>query len=157
MLGQVRELFMGQALRDLEAQTSPKALDTYVVLTNKMRDRTVAGFRFDPVQPDRYGIVLNARYLFDPEQVAFVLAEETVHAQQYFDGVDFDAQDAQHLYEDRPYEIDAKQKATYVLGYGYADIPHWKLRPEPVGLRKPIVPYLIGKKSRKRNQRKRER
>ena len=80
---------------------------------------------------------MNARFRADPELIAHTLVEEYVHAQQRLDGVDFDVQRVRYSYSDRPYELQAKQVATDLLGYTPSDHTTILLREEPTNIINP--------------------
>jgi hypothetical protein len=116
-------------------EVSPEALSIPVVISDAVADGTTMSLRYDRQYPGQEVIVINGRYLLDPEQVANDLAEEVGHAQQLRDGVDFEGLIAQYPhYEDRPFEQEAKAFADRVCGYRKPAIPIRQLRPEPPGL-----------------------
>lgn len=109
------DIFEGEALQRLAANVSNAALQTHVFLTDNLSNKASAvclTYRNGPPQ-----IVVNARFHFDAEELLHTLAEEFVHVQQVMDGVDYQEQRRLFAYADRPYEIQAKQIATGVLGY----------------------------------------
>lgn len=115
IVGDATDVFGDAVLLRLQQVISAEALATPVVFTERLSNDVLAGcigFR-DNTQV----IVINARFKADPEVIVHTIAEEFVHAQQRLDGVDFELQQTQFAYHERPYEIDAKRIATDIIGY----------------------------------------
>lgn len=129
VFGDARAIFTSSLLARLTTHCSKEALSIPLVFSERLSNRSLAvciGFR-DGAQL----VAVNARFMADPELIAHTLVEEYVHAQQRLDGVDMEEQRARYAYADRPYELQAKQIATEILGYapfGYTAI---LLREEP--------------------------
>jgi hypothetical protein len=132
VIGDARSVFTNGVLRSLQYVLSPEALSVPVLFTEQLSNRLFAlciGLR------DRTQIIaINARFKVDPEVMAHTMAEEFVHAQQRIEGVDFEAQRRQFAYHERPYEQEAKQVATEILGYEPAEYENYLLREEPADL-----------------------
>ena len=124
-------IFEGETLAKLRQRLSPEALATPLRFTDRLTNRRLAAHL--TYQDGTRFIVFNARYRADPEQIAHTLIEEYVHAQQTLDGVDTTAQKRQYVYGERPYEQEAKQIATEILGYDAEEhVPNLR-REEPEG------------------------
>jgi hypothetical protein len=116
-IGIAADVFEGEALQRAFATTSQEALNTPIILTDRISDRALA-LMATSSNPDFPRLILvNTRFKVDPEVLAHTMAEEIVHAQQALDGVDVEAQKASYAYADRPYEQEAKAKATLIVGY----------------------------------------
>ena len=132
-IGSADSIFEGPTLEELRSCLTYAACASQIVLTDRLSNRVLAIHvtMFDSTT----AIIVNVRFKVDPEILAHTLIEEFVHAQQVLDGVDFDTQRKQFPdYNARPYEIDAKQTATDILGYTPDDYEVYLLREEPSGL-----------------------
>jgi hypothetical protein len=126
-------MFMGETLSRLETCVSEQALDTPVQLTEYLSDQTFAAHA-ETTNPHIPRVILvNTRWRLDPEEFLHAMIEETVHAQQALDGVDTAAQKAAYPYQERPYEKEAKQRASDILGYTPEIHSASRIRPEPEG------------------------
>ena len=122
-------VFTAPLIASLKLYCSDQALSIPILFTERLSNRALAvciGYR-DGSQV----IAVNSRFMADPELIAHTLVEEYVHAQQRLDGIDFEEQRAHYSYSDRPYEQQAKQVATDILGYAPYDNKTILLREEP--------------------------
>lgn len=131
-VGDAESVFEEPVLRSLRRYVGEAALSTPVLITERISNRILAGCI--NLTDGSSVIAVNARLKFDPELMAHALIEELVHAQQQLDGVDFEEQRRRFPYEERPYEIQAKQLATEVLGYEPEPCDVQLLRDEPPDL-----------------------
>lgn len=113
--GSAEQVFEEAVLAKLRATISVQALLTPVYFTEILSNRVLAACL--AFQDSSHAIAINARFKADPEVIAHTLVEEFAHVQQLLDGVDFEAQRHQFAYHERPYEQEAKQTATDLLGY----------------------------------------
>jgi hypothetical protein len=128
-LGQAKDVFEEPILNRLRARAGEETLQTHIVGTDDFSNRI--GTVCIRLQDASCLIAINTRFQFDAEHLAHALIEEIVHVQQTLEGVDFTAQRQTYAYADRPYEREAKQIATAILGYDASEhIPLMK-RPEP--------------------------
>lgn len=128
-VGDAQSVFTASVIASLHTHCSDQALSIPILFTERLSNRTLAvciGYR-DGAQVT----AVNARFRADPESIAHTLVEEYVHAQQRLEGVDFEEQRAHYSYSDRPYEQQAKQVATDILGYAPYDHSTILLREEP--------------------------
>jgi hypothetical protein len=148
-IGTAADIFEGDAWQRALEETSREALGTPVLLTDRMSDRTLAGYvtTSNPTIPR--AILINTRFKVDPEVLAHALAEEVVHAQQDIDGVDFVGQKAAYAYADRPYEQDAKARATRIVGYEPENYADYKRREVPGGMLFDGLSNMAERESRK--------
>lgn len=130
--GDATAVFTTEFIAELRPRLGTVALATPVFFTDRLSNRVLAGCL--QLRDGSCAIALNARFVADPEVIAHTLAEEFIHAQQIQDGVDFEAQRREFAYEDRPYEREAKQLATALLGYEPEDSHVLLLRDAPEGL-----------------------
>ena len=128
--GFARDVFEGDALARLREQVTEEALNTPVIFTDNLSDRTLAALL--RLRDGSCVIVVNVRFRVDPEDLAHAILEEIAHSQQVLDGVDFESQ--QHLpYAGRPYEKQAKVLARKVLGYKPTTHHAMLRREQPLG------------------------
>ena len=132
-LGVAEDVFEGETLVKLKSKVSNKALQTPLVGTDRWSNRSgVACLQLASGVESRTSIiVINTRFRFDAEYLAHALIEEIAHTQQRIDGVDFEAQQVRFVYEERPYEQEAKQMATDILGYDATEHEPTCVREEP--------------------------
>lgn len=131
-IGDSTAIFEPAFLQILRTQLSEHALETEVVLTDLLTNRRFAVMI--TMKNEQRVIAVNARFKADPEMLAHALVEEYAHAQQVLDRVDFEEQRRQYPdYNDRPYEQQAKQLATDLLGYPLDDYDVYIRRNEPDG------------------------
>jgi hypothetical protein len=128
-VGDAYAIFEGETLQDLQRILGEEALQTQVVFTDNLSNRNIAIHL--TLNEEISLIAVNARFKFDPEILAHALVEEFAHAQQVHDKIDFASQRRQYAYADRPYEIEAKQIATDVLGYEADYYESYLMREEP--------------------------
>lgn len=132
-LGEASEAFEEAILSELRASVSEEALQTRIIGTDDLSNRI--GLACIELQDASCLIVVNTRFQFDAEHLAHALIEEVVHVQQILDKVNFEEQRQKYTYEERPYELEAKQIATTLLGYNASEHVPLMRRPEPqVGL-----------------------
>ena len=123
-------IFEDQTLHLLERRLSIRALATPLVFTDYLSNRVLAIHAH--MQDGTQTIAVNVRFKIDPEMLAHALVEEYAHAQQVLDGIDFATQKQQFPdYTARPYEQEAKQIATEILGYTPENYTAYLLRDEP--------------------------
>lgn len=124
-------VFQPETLARLRERLSAEALQTSVVLTDRLSNRVLA-VHLTHIDGSRL-IAVNARFKVDPDVLTHTLLEEFAHTQQVLEGVDFDTQRRAFAYFDRPYELAAKQLASDILGYDPSDYEVFLLRDEPSG------------------------
>lgn len=124
-------VFIEEGFPSLRLHLSEAALETPVLLTDKLSNRVLA-VHLTSMDGKRI-IAVNTRFKVDPDVLAHTLVEEFVHTQQVLDKVDFESQKTRFSYDARPYEQEAKRIATEILGYDPDDYAVYLLRPEPQG------------------------
>jgi hypothetical protein len=124
-----KEVFEETILNRLRARVGEEALQTRIVGTDDFSNRI--GTVCISLQDGSCLIAINTRFQFDAEHLAHALIEEMVHVQQTLEGVDFSEQRQTYAYVDRPYEREAKQIATAILGYDASEHVPLMKRPEP--------------------------
>ena len=122
-----QESFLTRLLPWLGADT----LQAQVFFTDRLSDRTLAGCLV--LRRGGCVIAINSRFRVDPEMMMHTLVEEFTHVKQINAGVDFEGQKRQFTYQNRPYEIEAKQTASQALGYEPADCDVLLVRDAPPG------------------------
>lgn len=132
LLSNAHAVFCVEGLRRLRSYFNEAALNTPVVLTERLSNRVLAVHLAE--NPSTRIIAVNTRFRIDPDVLAHLLLEEFAHSQQMLDGTDFEAQRHQFAYDERPYEQEAKRIATEILGYNPADFIHYLVRDEPDGV-----------------------
>ena len=125
-------VFTPEGIRQLRQHLTDTALQTPVVLTERLSNRVLA-VHLVQNHVERF-VVVNARIKVDPDVLAHTLVEEYVHSQQVLDRVDFERQRQQFAYYERPYEQEAKRIATEILGYSPDDFEFFPMRAEPAGI-----------------------
>ena len=128
VVGDARTVFTVPLLLQLEDSISPEALAVPFLFTEQLPNRVIAaniGYR-DGTQI----VAVNSRFRFDPEVITHTMVEEYVHAQQRIDGTDFHVQKLYYSYHERPYEREAKDLATKILGYDSPDYGAMLIRDE---------------------------
>jgi hypothetical protein len=107
--------FSDEAMSRLRRSISEQALQTRVLLTDRLSNRVLAVHLVG--QSDEHLIAVNTRFRIDPDVLTHALIEEYVHSQQVLDGVAIETERTQFDYAERPYEQYAKRIATEILGY----------------------------------------
>jgi hypothetical protein len=129
--GDASQIFTEPILTAMRNRLSMEVLTTSVFFTERLSNRILAARLH--VRNSFFAIAINARFIIDPEVLAHALVEEFAHVQQTLDGIDFVTQREQFAYHERPYEQEAKQIATEILGYEPDAYDARLLRDEPVG------------------------
>ncbi|HLK60109.1 MAG TPA: hypothetical protein VKU00_26345 [Chthonomonadaceae bacterium] len=131
--GMLREALEPETVQKAKAYMSDAALDTPLLFTDHLSDRTAAAHVETSNPQIPRAILINSRFVMDPDLLLFTLLEEGIHAQQVLDGADVNANRAKYAYREDPLEVEAKEKASKLAGYSEADAQER----EPLQTRKP--------------------
>jgi hypothetical protein len=107
-------IFTLEGLQALRRFVSEEALQTSVVLTERLSNRGLAVHLV--IGAEGRAIAVNTRFRIDPDLLTHALLEEYSHTQQVLDKIDFETQRRQFAYQDLPFEQEAKRIATEILG-----------------------------------------
>ena len=124
-------VFTEQGMQLLRSRLNEKALSTLLTLTERLSNRVLAICIAKGNKADF--IAVSSRFRADPDVLTHTLIEEYVHAHQIVSGVDVASQQREFGYHERPYEQEAKQIATEILGYDPAAYETFMRRDEPEG------------------------
>jgi hypothetical protein len=133
VIGDAIDVFEVTYLSTLRTQLRIDALETKVVLTDRLSNRVLGTFL--KMGEHERAIAINARFKMDPEMLLHTLLEEYAHAQQAIDNLDFAEQRRLFPnYSERPYEIAAKRLAEELSGYALDDYDTYLRREAPNGI-----------------------